>query len=221
MPAARSPRSRSTARFTAAQKPESFRRWHDDTPDGFVFSVKGPRFATHREGPGGGGPMDRTVSGERLSSIHAASSARSCGSSRPFLRFDEAGFEAFLALLPHQVDSRGPAPCRRGAACEDFGTRSLQLLGGRHRVAVALVDDEKYPGDRAPHRRFCLSSRCAARCSRSPGPAIRPEALDAWAGRARRLAGAAQGGDCFIYFINGAKVRAPAAAAALLSGLQP
>ena len=34
--------------FYGAQKPASFKRWHDETPDDFVFSVKGPRFATHR-----------------------------------------------------------------------------------------------------------------------------------------------------------------------------
>ena len=41
-----------------------------------------------------------------------------------------------------------------------------------------------------------------------------PEALDAWAGARRGWH--ADGRDCFVYFINGAKVRAPAAAAALL-----
>src|SRR3954471_5823323 len=34
--------------FYGAQKPESFRKWTRETPDGFVFSVKGPRFATNR-----------------------------------------------------------------------------------------------------------------------------------------------------------------------------
>jgi len=29
------------------QRPDSFARWHDDTPDGFVFAVKGSRFITH------------------------------------------------------------------------------------------------------------------------------------------------------------------------------
>jgi uncharacterized protein YecE (DUF72 family) len=33
--------------FYSLQRPESFRRWRDDTPPGFVFSVKGPRFITH------------------------------------------------------------------------------------------------------------------------------------------------------------------------------
>src|SRR5215469_8268509 len=34
--------------FYKLQKPAIFRRWHDETPEGFVFSLKGPRFITHR-----------------------------------------------------------------------------------------------------------------------------------------------------------------------------
>src|ERR1700674_756640 len=34
--------------FYGSQKPASFRRWHSESPEGFVFSLKGPRFATHR-----------------------------------------------------------------------------------------------------------------------------------------------------------------------------
>ena len=30
------------------QKPESFARWRDETPDHFVFSLKAPRFVTNR-----------------------------------------------------------------------------------------------------------------------------------------------------------------------------
>src|SRR5437660_11109884 len=33
--------------FYGSQKPSSFRRWRDETPDDFVFSVKGTPFATH------------------------------------------------------------------------------------------------------------------------------------------------------------------------------
>jgi uncharacterized protein YecE (DUF72 family) len=33
--------------FYSLQKPESFARWHDETPDVFTFAVKGPRFVTH------------------------------------------------------------------------------------------------------------------------------------------------------------------------------
>ena len=35
--------------YYGSQKPESFRKWANEVPDGFVFSVKGPRFATNRK----------------------------------------------------------------------------------------------------------------------------------------------------------------------------
>src|SRR4029453_11845836 len=34
--------------YYGTQKPESFRKWARESPDGFVFSVKGPRYATNR-----------------------------------------------------------------------------------------------------------------------------------------------------------------------------
>ena len=34
--------------YYGSQKPESFRKWASEVPDGFVFSLKGPRFATNR-----------------------------------------------------------------------------------------------------------------------------------------------------------------------------
>ncbi|MCC2313432.1 DUF72 domain-containing protein [Cellulomonas xiejunii] len=33
--------------FYSLQRPDSYRAWRADTPDGFVFSIKGPRFVTH------------------------------------------------------------------------------------------------------------------------------------------------------------------------------
>ena len=35
--------------FYGLQKPATFQKWHDETPDGFVFSVKAPRFVTNRK----------------------------------------------------------------------------------------------------------------------------------------------------------------------------
>ncbi|MGC2204054.1 MAG: DUF72 domain-containing protein, partial [Stellaceae bacterium] len=42
--------------FYGAQKPASFRRWYEETPGDFIFSVKGPRFATHRSDLATAGP---------------------------------------------------------------------------------------------------------------------------------------------------------------------
>ena len=34
--------------YYGSQKPASFAKWHDETPDDFIFAVKGPRFTTNR-----------------------------------------------------------------------------------------------------------------------------------------------------------------------------
>ena len=33
--------------FYSLQRPASFRKWYDDTPDDFIFAVKGPKYLTH------------------------------------------------------------------------------------------------------------------------------------------------------------------------------
>src|SRR5258707_11298282 len=35
--------------YYGSQKPESFARWREETPENFVFSLKGTRFATNRK----------------------------------------------------------------------------------------------------------------------------------------------------------------------------
>ncbi len=35
--------------FYSMQKPQTFQRWYDETPEDFVFSVKGPEYITHRQ----------------------------------------------------------------------------------------------------------------------------------------------------------------------------
>jgi uncharacterized protein YecE (DUF72 family) len=55
------------------------------------------------------------------------------------------------------------------------------------------------------------------RCAEEEPAGYNPDALDRWAERLR--AWSAEGRDCFLYFINGAKIRAPAAAQALIARL--
>ena len=33
--------------FYSLQRPASFRKWYDETPDDFVFAIKGPKYLTH------------------------------------------------------------------------------------------------------------------------------------------------------------------------------
>src|SRR5258706_8264102 len=48
--------------YYGSQKPESFRKWAREVPDGFVFLVKGPRFATNRRGLGEAGESIKRIS---------------------------------------------------------------------------------------------------------------------------------------------------------------
>ncbi|HEV2098998.1 MAG TPA: DUF72 domain-containing protein, partial [Stellaceae bacterium] len=80
--------------FYGSQKPASFRRWHDETPDDFVFSVKGPRFVTHRRDLATAGPsLDRFFASGVLEL--RAKLGPILWQFAPFLRFDEAAFSAF------------------------------------------------------------------------------------------------------------------------------
>src|SRR5690242_7810161 len=50
------------ATFYRTQAVASFRRWRDETPDGFMFSLKGPRSITHRRALDQIGPaLDRFI----------------------------------------------------------------------------------------------------------------------------------------------------------------
>jgi uncharacterized protein YecE (DUF72 family) len=196
--------------FYGRQKPESFRRWHDDTPDDFVFSVKGPRFATHRRDLATAGPsierfLESGVLGlrDKLGPI--------LWQFAPFLRFEEAGFAAFLELLPHEIDGRAlrhVVEVRHAS----FAAPAFGELLRRQRIAVAFVDDEKYPAIDEITADFVYAR--LRRCALEELTGYSPQALDGWADRARQWC---EGGrHCFVYFINGAKVRAPAAAQALI-----
>ncbi len=202
--------------FYGAQKPASFRRWHDDTPADFVFSVKGPRFATHRSDLAAAGP-----SIERFFASGVLELRDKLGpilwQLAPWTSFDEAAFDAFLQLLPDRLEDR---PIRHVVEIRhhSFASPAFTDLLRRHRVAVALVDDDNRPAFGVGETTADFVYARLRRCAESEPTGYSPEALDRWADRLRREFG--QGAqECFVYFINGAKVRAPAAAQALLHRL--
>ena len=91
--------------YYGSQKPESFARWREETPEGFVFSVKGSRFTTNRRVLAeAGSSIERFFASgvmelkEKLGPINFQF--------LPTKRFDPADFEAFLKLLPKSVEGR-------------------------------------------------------------------------------------------------------------------
>ena len=91
--------------YYGSQKPESFRKWAREVPDGFVFSLKGPRFTTNRRVLAEAGDSIKHFYntgvlelGERLGPV--------LWQFAPTKKFDEADFGKFLELLPREIDGR-------------------------------------------------------------------------------------------------------------------
>ena len=197
--------------FYGAQKPASFRRWHDETPEDFVFSVKGPRFATHRPDLAGAGPtFDRFFSGgvlelgDKLGPI--------LGQFPPGAPGDEGAFAAFVELLPERIDGR---KLRHAVELRRPKIPIERVLELARRRRVALVDDDR-KADFEVTANFVYAH--LRQCTLEEPAGYPSDLLDAWARRFKERS-APEACDCFVYFISGAKIRAPAAAQALLQRL--
>jgi len=134
--------------FYSLQRPEFYARWRDETPDGFVFSVKGPRFVTH---------MLKLRNCEQALANFFASGIANLGVKLgpilwplpPVFRFRPDVLEPFLAMLPRDTDQAAALARRRnekvkGRARLAFGpSRPLRhALEIRHESFVneAFVD---------------------------------------------------------------------------------
>jgi uncharacterized protein YecE (DUF72 family) len=217
--------------FYGAQKPASFRRWAAETPDDFVFSVKGPRFATHRALLAEAGPsIDRFFGtgvlelGEKLGPV--------LWQLPPFKAFHPDDFAAFLALLPQSLNGR---PIRHAVEVphKSFQAAEFVALMRKFSAAIALVDSDKHPMLADVTSDFLYLR--LERTSETIATGYPADGLAAWAERARiwakgdapadlatqaAPAGSKSKRDVFIYMISGAKVRAPAAAMALIEALK-
>ena len=144
--------------YYGSQKPETFRKWAREVPDGFVFSVKGSRFTTNRRVLAEAGDSvkrfyDQGVLelGDRLGPV--------LWQFAPTKKFDEADFGKFLELLA--------APARRTRAASRGRGAPRQFLRARFHRAAATIRNARWcspstasiPRYRRCGRRFRL---CAA-----------------------------------------------------------
>ena len=204
--------------FYGAQKPASFRKWRDETPDDFVFSVKGPRFATHRR--------DLSESASSIERFFASGVTELGDKLGPVLwqfpattKFEPDNFSAFLALLPRSVDGRTIRHVLE-ARHPSFADPAFAALLKPHNVAAALIDDEATPLEPgsvpAPASADFIYARLKRADADCPTGSTAP-ALAAWRDQVGQwAAGKAAPSDCFVYFISGGKVRNPAAAMAFI-----
>jgi uncharacterized protein YecE (DUF72 family) len=110
--------------FYSLQRPASWRQWYAETPQDFVFTVKGPRFITHvlrlRE-------VRRPLANFLASGVLALREKLGpiLWQFPPNLRFDAARFAEFLALLPR--DTTAALRLARGRDARMYGRSVLAI----------------------------------------------------------------------------------------------
>ncbi len=211
-------------------KPPTFRKWHDETPEGFIFSLKASRFATNRKLLATAGEsITRFLEsgivelGDKLGPI--------VWQFMPTKVFDPEDFAAFLELLPKKEGSRALRHVL-DVRNESFRTLEFLALARKHKVATVFTDSDKFPSFADLTTDFAYARLMNSDAKLKNGYA--PKALDGWAKAAKTWAAGghpehlpriedakptANSRDVFIYFINGAKEKAPAAAGALIQCL--
>ena len=212
--------------YYGSQKPESFRKWAREVPDGFVFSLKGPRFATNRRVLAEAGDSVKRFYdsgvlelGDRLGPV--------LWQFLPTRAFDPDDIAAFLALLPDAIDG---LPLRHAVEVRHpsyLDPRWLELARA-HGVATVYTDSPDYPNLADLTGPFVYARLMRSQANRKTG--YTAPALAEWAARSATWAGggdpaelphvgkaAAKGAprDVFVFFISAAKERNPAAAMAL------
>jgi uncharacterized protein YecE (DUF72 family) len=228
MPAPASPRIEINGTYYGSQKP-SFRRWHDETPKDFVFTLKGPRFATNRR--------VLAEAGDSIERFFASGVAELKDKLGPvnwqFMatkKFDPSDFEAFLKLLPKKVNGlaiRHAVEVRH----ESFKDNAFVALCRKHGVAIVFAADSEFPLIADVTADFVYARIMGTQAKQKLG--YPPAMIKTWAERARDwekgqspkpsmlIASAApkKKRDVFLLAISGAKERNPAAAQAIMAAL--
>lgn len=212
-----------------AQKPETYAKWREETPPGFMFSLKAPMSITHR------GPLanKRAALEDFIAGVLHLQDRLG-----PLLwqfdetrTLDEDDLAAFAAMLPreaegrrlrHVFEIRHPAAVAPGIA-----------IARRHGIATVFTDSDEYPSFADLGSDFVYARLMRSRSEIESGYPL--SELRAWADRLRAWAGGgdpadlphaievaaptakAKARDVFVYFISAAKERNPAAAQALIA----
>ena len=216
--------------YYGTQKPVTYAKWRDETPDAFLFSAKAPKRIMQSRVLAKTGPqVDDFIGGivELGPKLGPLVWQFDRGQ-----RIERDDFAAFLDLLPshagdrklrHVLDVRDP----------DFINADFLELARSHGMATVFTDSSEYPSFADLTADFVYARLMRSRADIADG--YDDADLDHWAARARLWAAGGQpddlprivvdGGaptthrDVFVYFISSAKERNPAAAMALLRKL--
>jgi uncharacterized protein YecE (DUF72 family) len=200
------------ATFRKLQKPESFRKWCEATPGGFVFAIKGSAYISNRK--------VLASTGEAMEKFFAQGFEELGDKLGPILwqfmaskRFDADDITAFFALLPRELKG---LPLRHAVEVghESFACAQFLEIARQANVAVAFVEQEGRPRIAEPTADFAYL-RCKNLVADEP-TGYAPGDIRRIARLCRRWG---EHGDVFAFMINGAKIRAPAAAMTLADSI--
>lgn len=212
--------------FYGAQKPATYAKWAAETPDGFVFSLKAPRYITEGKrladtarGIDGFVLGGLAEFGDRLGPV--------LWQLPPSRSFDADDLAAFLDLLPRELNGHAMRHVLE-VRHKSFLDERYVALARQHRIPTVFTDSPQYPSLADLTGDFAYARLMRSESHIDTGYAAND--LETWTGRARLWA---EGGDpselphvaapqpaqgprdVFIYFISSAKERNPAAAMAL------
>jgi uncharacterized protein YecE (DUF72 family) len=217
--------------FYRTQTPATFRKWASEVPDGFIFSVKGHQRVTHR----------RDLKDARESIDHFLNSGVLELGDRlgpllwqfpPYKKFDASDFGSFLEQLPKEFGGRHlrhVVEVRHNSFLVPEFVDLLRQFG----TAVVFSEHETYPAIADVTADFLYLRLQKADDTIETG--YPPKAIAEWAGRLKswldggtpadlphleKTKSKSKPKDIFVYFIHEGKVRAPAAAMALIEKLK-
>lgn len=220
--------------YYGSLKPPTFAKWYNETPDDFIFALKGPRFTTNRR--------VLAAAGESIERFFTSGVMELKNKLGPInwqfmgtKKFDPDDFEAFLQLLPQTIEGhaiRHAVEVRH----DSFKTPEFVALAKKYAVAIITAADSKYPQIADITAPFVYARLMGS--SEKEATGYSKKAINAWTERARTWAtgqvpdglstvtsqsgktGRTKAHDVFVYFISGYKERNPAAAMAMIERLQ-
>jgi uncharacterized protein YecE (DUF72 family) len=218
--------------FYRTQTPATFRKWASEVPDGFVFALKGPRFAVNRR--------VLKEAGDSIKRFVDSGIAELGGHLGPLLwqfaptkKFDAADFGGFLEQLPDKVGRIGLRHVIE-VRHDSFCTGEFIALVRQFKMPVVYTDHAKYPNIADLTGDFVYAR--LQRGEDTVPTAYPPKDVAAWAKRLRTWADgkapndlprieavaklAAAPRNVFAYVIHEGKIRAPAGAMALIEELK-
>ena len=211
--------------------PATYAKWNAETPDGFVFSIKGNRFVTNRKVLAEAGESMNKFFAQGLEEL-GPKLGPLVWQFAPTKKFEPDDFEGFLKLLPetHRGTRLRHALEVRHAS---FAVPEFVSLAAKYHAAICYAHHHDYPEFADVTGDFVY-----ARLQKGEDDvptAYRPKQIKEWAARAKLWAEGSvpsdlpladpshkpknQARDVFVYFIHEGKIRAPQAAMAFMEAV--